>query len=131
MITIAGPGRLDGMTGFFVFISFLRGALTLQLQVSNSARQSFTLDLPYQTKNNLLEPTVKNPSRHLTDQNTIVHNIISYIPFLFLLFNVTVGDKNIVLDTKYFSITYPDTNVATTEDPGLMFVKGMDLIYMD
>ena len=64
-------------------------------------------------------------------QVTIAHNIISFIPFLFLLFNVTVGDKNIVLDTKYFSITYPDTNVATTEDPGLMFVKGMDLIYMD
>ena len=35
-----------------------------------------------------------------------------------------------MLDTKYFSITYPDTNVATTEDPGLMFVKGMDLIYV-
>ena len=54
-----------------------------------------------------------------------------FILFLYLLFYVTVGDKNIVLDTKYFSITYPDTNVATTEDPGLMFVKGMDLIYVD
>ena len=38
--------------------------------------------------------------------------------------NAASGDRNIVLDTKYFSITYPDVNIGTTEDPGLQFVKG-------